>query len=372
MGGLPYWGHALKQDTHEFQLHEANCGPVSSFHDRACEVAAQIKGTITDYGKAHSEQEKHAQFSHDYTGHALVEGWSEENPVILIGHSAGSHTCLRLQQLLAEDYWGWGSNANWVEGIVSISGVLNGSTLPYMLGCDKQTGLLTKPIGLFIGNAVQIFAMAGGKAIEKIYHFHLDHWLGEEKEGNFEEILLALEESHFAKNEDNLAFDLTLQGGYKANQQIETHPNTYYLSVITEKSNKALLTANCYPDLFINPMLTVSSAYQGLVVEFDAPPLPNWGKGELDIDKWRENDGAVSSISQRYPFTGGTHAIGGSGFLDRNPIQKGKWYYETVESMTRHRFDHLDVIFGGLGNLLMAPAHKKLYQQIYDLLHDLP
>ncbi len=193
MGGLPYWGHALAQTSSEFQFHEANCGPVSSFHDRACEVAAQIKGAKTDYGKAHSRQEDHAQFSRDYRGHAFVETWSEDNPVILLGHSAGGHTALELQQLLAQDYWGWGSNANWVEAVVSISGVLNGSTLPYMLGCDKETGLIAHPVGVFIGNVIQIFAMAGNQTTDKIYPFHLDHWIGI-KERNFENSILALEQ----------------------------------------------------------------------------------------------------------------------------------------------------------------------------------
>src|SRR5437660_767888 len=150
LGGLPYWGYALKLPPGSFSIHEASCGPVSSFHDRACEVAAQIKGTRIDYGEQHSNLAKHARFSDDYSNKAFIPNWSEQNPVVLVGHSAGAHTCLHLQHLLAHDYWGWGSNANWVEAVVSVSGVLNGSTLPYMLGCDKQSGLLTGPIGDFI------------------------------------------------------------------------------------------------------------------------------------------------------------------------------------------------------------------------------
>jgi len=52
LGGFPYWGGALEQfDKNRFQTHWAKCGPVSSFHDRACEVFARIKGAKIDYGE---------------------------------------------------------------------------------------------------------------------------------------------------------------------------------------------------------------------------------------------------------------------------------------------------------------------------------
>jgi triacylglycerol lipase len=372
LGGLPYWGYALELNPLNFKFHQANCGPVSSFHDRACEVAAQIKGTRIDYGKKHSDEAKHQQFSDDYTDKAFVENWSEDNPVILIGHSAGGHTCLLLQQLLAEDFWGWGSNANWIEAIVPISGVLNGSTLPYMLGCDKKTGLLTGPIGDFLGNAVQLFAMAGGGSIDNIYDFDLDQWIGNGQGGNLKNIVSALEQSNYAKGEDNLAFDLTLQGCYKANNKFKTNPNTYYLSIITEQTTKGWFTSSYFPDLLMNPVLAAAAGYQGHVVEFDNPPISGWGKGDLDIARWRENDGAVSSISQRYPFTAGNHPIGGDKIFDGRQLLKGRWYYEKAESITGRSFDHLDVGFGCFSDLTIVGAQKKLYNTIYALLNQLP
>ena len=73
------------------------------------------------------------------TGQGFVPDWSEDNPVILIGHSAGAQTCLQLQQLLAEKLWGVGFNENWVEAVVCVAGVINGSTLTY-LSCDEAKG----------------------------------------------------------------------------------------------------------------------------------------------------------------------------------------------------------------------------------------
>ena len=114
-----------------FKTHEAKCGPISSFHDRACEVFAQIKGTEVHYGLEHSAVAGHAQTSRDYTSQGLVPDWSVDNPIILIGHSAGAQTCLQLQQLLAEKFWhvdsGVDSSGNWIEAIICVAGVLDGS-----------------------------------------------------------------------------------------------------------------------------------------------------------------------------------------------------------------------------------------------------
>ena len=372
LGGLPYWGYAGEVDHQGFTVHEASCGPVSSFHDRACEVGAQIKGAHIDYGASHSEAEGHSRFSDDYTGKGLIPDWSEDNPVIIIGHSAGGHTALRLQRLLADDFWGWGSNAQWIEAVVCLSAVLNGSTLPYMLGCDKQSGLLSGSFGPFLGKAIQFFAMAGGGSIENIFDFDLDQWIGEGKGGNFKNIVAEIDRSNYAKGKDNLAFDLTLQGGYEANQRFQTDPQTYYLSFITEQTTKGWLTSNHYPDPLMNPSLAATAAYQGVVVDFDHPPIPSWGSGDLVIEKWRENDGAVSSISQRYPFTGKEHLVGGEGILKRHTIEQGKWYYERVKDSTGRSFDHLDIGFGCFTDPSLIEAQKTLYKNIFSLVKELP
>lgn len=371
LGEIPYWGQALEQFKDDFSVHEASCGPVSSFHDRACEVFAQIKGTKVDYGEQHSKDEHHSRYSDNFTGNAFVANWSEENPVILIGHSAGAQTCMQLQQLLAEHYWNCGSNARWIEAIVCIAGVINGSTLPYMLGCDKHTGLLSGSVGNFIGNAVQIVAMAAGGSVENIYDFDLDQWVGEGKTGNYKALIAALDNSHFAKGEENLGFDLSLQGGLKANQKFRTDRDTYYLSIVTGQTRKGWLTNNQFPELRMNPLLGASAFYQGVTVDFDQPPIPGWGSGDLTIEKWKENDGAVSSVSQRYPFTAGSHPVGGEGIFGRETVERGKWYYEKAEKSTGRSFDHLDVVFGCFSEPTIIEAHKAIYKNLCTFLRNL-
>ena len=50
---INYWGAATEVDSSGLPVFEAAVGPVSSFHDRACELAGQIKGARVDYGRQH-------------------------------------------------------------------------------------------------------------------------------------------------------------------------------------------------------------------------------------------------------------------------------------------------------------------------------
>ena len=99
LGRLNYWGSALKVST-SLPRYEASVGPLSSAHDRACEMAAQIKGTKVDYGKQHSKEHGHRQHGYDFANDPFVPNWSESNPVHLVGHSLGSPTVRCLQHLL--------------------------------------------------------------------------------------------------------------------------------------------------------------------------------------------------------------------------------------------------------------------------------
>lgn len=135
LGPLRYWGRAFKAPEVQ-PRYEASVGPLSSAHDRACELAAQIIGTRVDYGEEHANREGHERWGDDFSDQPPFEpGWSESHPVHLVGHSLGSPTVRCLQYLLATDHWGWGSNARWIKSLTTISGVSNGSTLtPWLQG----------------------------------------------------------------------------------------------------------------------------------------------------------------------------------------------------------------------------------------------
>jgi len=364
-GELPfsYWGDALAQfPTSRFQAHEVKCGPVSSFHDRACEVFAQIKGGDFIYGKipggTGAKRSVVPRGERKHVPAPLLPDWSANNPVILIGHSAGAHTCLALQRLLADDHFGVGSNADWVEAVICISGVLNGSTLAYKFGCDPVTGVLTQDPERLIRATVDI-----ADRVPKIPLGGIELWLEQWTDQNA-----------FVSGKDNLAHDLTLAGCHAANEAFSTNPNSYYLSLVTSMpAEQPKFLGIPLPRLFggINPLLAGTASYQAETVDFvpGALPLANWGTTpELRIEAWRENDGAVSAISQRFPFTHHSEPFGREGFFDGAPMQKGKWYFERVEKVTGRRFDHLDPGFGAKMKLGAASAQRDLYQKLAALL----
>jgi triacylglycerol lipase len=288
----------------------------------------------------------------------LLPDWSADNPVILVGHSAGAHTCLALQRLLGDDFFGVGSNADWVEAVICISGVLNGSTLTYLFGCDPVTGVLTDDPERLIHAAVDI-----ANHVPMLPLGGIEPWLNQWNDLNA-----------FVSGKDNLAYDLTLSGCHAANAAFSTNPNSYYLSLVTSMPpGLPNLAGIPLPQLSggINLLLEGSAIYQAEIVNFapGALPLANWGTvPELQIDAWRENDGAVSTISQRFPFTHHSEPFSQEGFFDGAPMQKGKWYYEQVENVIGKRFDHLDPAFGARMKEGVAAAQRELYQKLAALL----
>lgn len=349
---FPYFGDALGQfNSNRFNLQEIKCGPVSSFHDRACEIYAQIRGFDFDYGREHSQQYGHERVvarsgRPNVPKKPILKDWSANNKVILVGHSAGAQTCLKLQQLLAEDIWGHGTSADWVEAIISISGVLNGSTLTYRFGCDPEKGLLQNDQGRLINATVDIanyipFAKQGLSI-----PLWLEHW----KQGT----------GPFVSGKDNLAYDLTLKGCCETNKDYVPNPNTYYLSLVTSK-----------PTLEVSPILLDAAIYQSSAhFSQNNQPLQGWGASPLTETEWHENDGAVSKISQKYPFVCTGNAGGEHAFFERPIIEKGKWYYEFVEDVVNQSLDHLDPVCGAklkVGSGALS-AQKLLYQKINELL----
>ena len=368
---IDYWGAGTEVDSSGLSVMEASVGPVSSFHDRACELAAEIKGTRVDYGQEHAEKFGHERFSVDYTDQGFHPDWSEKKPVHLVGHSAGAHTILMLQYLLSRDFWRWGSSEKWVRSINVISGVLNGSTFPYFLGCDKQTGLIDEgSLGDILVTGVKLMAMFTGGNSDSIYDWDLDQWgLRRIEDESLKDFIERLSLSEFGRGKDNLAYDLTIQGCYEANRLVKTFPKTHYFSYVTAQTKPGWFgDKSHYPELFMNPALLISAAYIGRAREFETPPIPGWGDGDLVIEKWVENDGLVSEISQRYPFTGGDHPVAGKGIHDLEKFEPGGWYWEKVEAQNGRSWDHGDIVFGVFSQPTLTGKQNQFYRSLYNRL----
>ncbi|MEP2757530.1 MAG: hypothetical protein ABJP66_00440 [Hyphomicrobiales bacterium] len=194
-------------------------------------MAAQIKGTVVDYGAHHSQDAGHARYGRDYSNKGFVPEWNADNPVHLVGHSHGGPTIRCLQHLLAENHFGWGSDHHWVKSLSTISGVLNGSPLVFMFGADEQTGVMKRDgICFNILKLVECYTgMTGGLVnLNNIYDFDLDYWGYERRQDEtFSEYLDRVAECPFLWQQDNAPYSLTLQGAFETNHIWKTYPDTY-------------------------------------------------------------------------------------------------------------------------------------------------
>lgn len=91
-----------KLESKGFDCYAASVAPSSSAHDRACELYAQLTGTKTDYGKAHSEEHGHDRYGTDFTGKALLPAFDSEHKINLLGHAFGGATMRMFASLMAK------------------------------------------------------------------------------------------------------------------------------------------------------------------------------------------------------------------------------------------------------------------------------
>ena len=357
-----YWGSAFKVPAVQ-ERYEAVVGPISSAHDRACELAAQIKGMQVDYGAAHARQAKHARYGRDFTGKGFVPEWSEARPIHLVGHSLGSPTIRCLQYLLEEDFWGWGSTHRWVRSITTISGVSNGSTAAYFFGASERTGLIKPESAVtLLMFMIETYMYATNAIQESIYNFDLDQWgFDRLPDESLEAYLGRVAASRFMKGTDNACYTVTLQGAYADNAVWPTFADTNYFSYITEQTFRGL-SGHYYPSPLMNPALIPTAVYIGQK-EFARPPIPVPTFNDAD---WWENDGLVSTISQQYPWTNGLHPVG-TEFTDTTPsseFEPGKWYFHW-----EHGVDHLDVCL--TPELTQYGWQRRFYVNLYRRLAEL-
>ena len=220
----------------------------------------------------------------------------------------------------------------------TVSGVSNGSTLTYLFGADEKTGLIGKAdIAAALLLIVEAYAFATGGIQDSIYNFDLGHWGFERQPGeSLAEFLLRLSESRFLAGKDNSCYSLTLQGAYADNAVWQSYPGTYYFSYITAQTEKGWLSSHHYPKPRMNPALLPHATYIGRR-QFARKPIPVEGFRAAD---WWENDGAVSTHSQKYPHVSGTHPVGIE-FDAGTPASrfvKGRWHYSWARDV-----DHLDI-----------------------------
>ena len=145
---LPYWGF-FTGDMMEsmnklgFSAHAATVDPVGSAWDRACELYAQLCGTMVDYGEAHSEKYGHERYGEDFSGKGLLESWNSEDKINIVSHSFGGPTCALFASVLENGSdeekakttdgslspFFEGGKGSWVYSVTALAGTFKGTTL---------------------------------------------------------------------------------------------------------------------------------------------------------------------------------------------------------------------------------------------------
>ena len=114
LGSDSHWDvEAIRDRYQSSRFLTTHPGPLSSHHDRACELFYSLKGGVVDYGAEHACRCDHARFGRDEGDGAFPE-WDESHPIDLVGHSIGGVTARVLQQLLADGAFpGHATSAAW-------------------------------------------------------------------------------------------------------------------------------------------------------------------------------------------------------------------------------------------------------------------
>ena len=292
----PYWG--MKGGdlmpwlrNHGFDCYAASVAPSGSAWDRACELYAQLAGTRTDYGKAHSEKYGHERFGRDFTGQPLIPDWSSDSRIVLIGHSFGGATVRLFSALLAEgdgdekktddvSPFFTGGMADRIHAIVTLASPMNGTTA-YDMFEDPD----------FDPSSISVSVKA--KLLSRLVS------LGTRPQRDGRDL------------RDYADYDMHVDHAFALNERIPAIPHVFYFSVPCSKAARQE-NGTYLPEKGIEPIFEMRSAQIGAYA----------GKtsgGIVIDDGWRDNDGLVNTVSASVPS-------GADGKpLDRDNILPGIW-----------------------------------------------
>lgn len=339
---MPYWGMlggdlmAYLNDA-GFDCYAASVSPTSSAWDRACELYAQLTGTVVDYGKAHSEKCGHDRFGKDFTGKALIDSFSSEDKINLLGHSFGGATVRLFAHIMAEgsaeeisvtdkaelSSFFEGGKGDYIHSIVTLAAPHNG-TSAYCISTDDVP--VTEDENLFesVKREIQntLSNMIGGATADR-----------DESKAEW----------------DNAAYDMYIDNALEMNKNIKTLENTYYFSIPCSASVKN-------DDGTYSP---VESKMESLFVSSSKAmgAFKGTTKGGYVIDeKWFENDGLVNTISATAPFGAPSKSY------EEGNAEKGIW-----NIMPTYDGDHMSL----QGGLMKTNDIKCLYTDLLSMINSL-
>lgn len=300
---MPYWGmfggDLMKYlNDKGFECYAASVAPNLSAWDRACELYAQLTGNVVDYGKAHSEECGHERYGTDYTGRALIDSFSREDKINLLGHSFGGATVRLFASIMekgaeaeiaatsAEELSDFfkGGKGDWIYSVTALAAPHNGTTA-YMV--DKEDMPET-------GNAF-------GELTNEIQY---------KLSSMIKTATGVTDETRSEK--DYASYDMYIDNALELNSTILTLKDTYYFSFPCNATEQRENGTYAPVEEKMESLFIASSKAMGAYT--------GETKGGYAVDEsWQMNDGLVNTLSATAPFGAPSKDF------DINSIEKGIW-----------------------------------------------
>ncbi|MBN2049394.1 MAG: triacylglycerol lipase [Spirochaetales bacterium] len=338
--GFRYWGgfediqEYLKEQG--FEVYTADIGPLSSNHDRACELFTEIKGGQVDYGAAHADTFGHERFGKTCSG--FYPPWGTEDPetgeirkVHLVCHSMGGQTGRVLAGLLE-----YGDSAEqdtedcsplftggkeWIASITTIATPHDGTTLVRAASYVED----------YVVYLLSFLDLTNDLVSGTFFDFQLDHWgLVREEGQSIQDFRDALMESRLWFTTKDFSFhDLTPEGARRLNERTPACKDIYYFSWSTLRTVYNLENSSVHPEIGMNPALIPGALFLASYERENDDPA--W-----ITRQWRMSDGVVNTPSMRGPSAGSDDRI----VPFNGEAEKGVWNDMGILSSC----DHLDII----------------------------
>lgn len=328
---MPYWGmrggsllNYLKNQG--FDCYDASVAPKGSAWDRACELYAQLTGSIVDYGKAHSEKYHHERFGRDFSSEPLITDWSAENKINILGHSFGGATVRIFAHLLAfgseeernatapdelSPFFA-GGKGDWLYSLTTLAAPHNGTT-----AYSAKDVLPKFRVGIKPWN---IKAKIKTKFTDALVKF--------------------LDPDKNRVYEDTAEYDMYIDNAQALNENIKTVENVYYFSYpcscCEKQADGTYLPVGQVENMFMETS-EIMGKYTGTTpngFEYDA--------------SWLDNDGLVNVISAKVPFNAPSTEF------DPDKIETGVWNVMPV-----FKGDHMSIQGGMLKPTDVREFYKK-------------
>jgi triacylglycerol lipase len=362
---FPYWGMVCgslmkKLNAEGWECYDPKVSAVGSAWDRACELYAIIKGGQVDYGEAHSKKFDHARFGRTYEN-PLVADWGQPlseggiRKIHMMGHSFGGATMRLLVQLLAEGNEEeraasgsdgtlsplfQGGHGDMVCSITSLASPHNGTTF-FTAFPEFTKGLL--------GSVFYTANIIGNTKLSRFYDFHLEQFnltSIPDFPPHYGNLMNLSTPKKLMHSEDQLFYDLTVEGATKLNKTIRCQPDVYYFSFPT-CGTKPGPDGTQVKAPIMNPVL---APFGNGIGKFG----PKEVDGMFIDESWRPNDGLVPEVSAKHPsdepFQWWEDAHGN--------YERGKWYV-----MDTQVSDHGTIIGGSTSYI--GPGRSQPFFDFY-------